>query len=203
MQTLIFVFIGYLSGSILYANVFSRLLRKNGILEKSKDKNPGTANAYMYGGFLCGTLTLIFDIGKGFLPVFCYLHMTERMLHTAGLSLVLAAPVIGHAFPLWNHFHGGKGIAVTFGCLLGLLPCREPLLWLIFFFLFFSIVLQINPHFYRTAVTYICTFVILVLLKMPGALCAGFALIMCVVLLRLHLSLEKREAFEVRVLWKH
>ena len=51
MQTIAFVLFGYLSGSVLYARIFSRLFGKEEMIEKSKDKNPGTANAFMYGGF--------------------------------------------------------------------------------------------------------------------------------------------------------
>lgn len=203
MRTLIFILLGYLSGSVLYANVFSKILGKSGILERSRDQNPGTANAYLYGGFLCGTLTLIFDVGKGVLPVFWYLRMPGSMLSAAGFSLVLAAPVLGHVFPAWRHFRGGKGIAVTFGCLLGLTPYKEPVLWLAFFFVFFSTVLQIKSHFHRTAVTYLCTFAALVLVGQPGVICAGFGVMMCAVLWRLHCSLEERESFKVRVLWRH
>ena len=203
MRTLLFISLGYLSGSVLYANVFSRLLGKGSIVEKSRDHNPGTTNAYLYGGFLCGTLTLIFDIAKGILPVYCYFRTPGQMLHAAGLALVLAAPVLGHAFPVWRHFQGGKGIAVSFGCLLGLVPYKEPLLWLAFFFVFVSTVFQIRSHFRRTAATDLCTFAALLLVGEPGVICAGFGVIMCAVLLRLHLSVEERERFEVSILWKH
>ena len=72
-----FIWLGYLSGSVLYARIFARLFRKEDMLEGSRDHNPGTANAFMYGGFWCGFLTLICDLGKGFLPVYLFiLHST-------------------------------------------------------------------------------------------------------------------------------
>ena len=59
------ILLGYLSGSILFARVSMALLHKGYILTASKDGNPGTANAFRYGGFLCGTLTLSGDLLKG------------------------------------------------------------------------------------------------------------------------------------------
>lgn len=90
----------------------------------------------MEGGFLCGTLTLLGDLAKGFLPVFCCVWTTSRLgiYMTAGLALVMTAPVIGHAFPVYHRFQGGKGIAVSFGSLLGLFPDLRPALVLAAFF---------------------------------------------------------------------
>ncbi len=120
-KTIIFIFLGYFSGSILYANLFARMFKKNHMLEQSKDHNPGAANAFLYGGFWCGSFTLLFDLLKGFVPVFLFMQYgTASATHPFLIVLVIAAPVIGHIFPLFNHFQGGKGIAVTFGCLAGL-----------------------------------------------------------------------------------
>ena len=71
IRTFLFFAFGYFSGSILFARVYAALFNKD-IIENSKDKNPGAANAFMHGGMLCGTLTLIGDILKGFLPVFLF-----------------------------------------------------------------------------------------------------------------------------------
>ena len=49
MRTCLYILIGYLSGSILFANVFSTLFHEKGAIEESKDKNPGTANAFCTG----------------------------------------------------------------------------------------------------------------------------------------------------------
>ena len=127
--TIVFIILGYMSGSVLYADLFGSLFGKKELYQNSADKNPGTANAYIYGGFWCGTLTLIFDLLKGFLPVFLYLQLAPEP-ESWGLALVISAPVIGHIFPLFNKFHGGKGIAATFGCLLGLFPYLKPVICL-------------------------------------------------------------------------
>ena len=52
VRAAMFAVLGYLSGSVLYARVFARLFRKENMLEQSRDQNPGTANAFLYGGFL-------------------------------------------------------------------------------------------------------------------------------------------------------
>ena len=91
---ILFAALGYLSGSILYANVFGRIGGKKDLYRESSDQNPGTANAYKYGGFWCGTLTLLCDLAKGFLPVFLYTHFFQ-VQPTWELSVVLAAPDIG------------------------------------------------------------------------------------------------------------
>ena len=137
-RTLLYTILGYLSGSLLFAKFFSRLLDGEDVTAESPDKNPGVYNAFLYGGKFCGILTLCCDLLKGFFPVYLYSRAPDLSLFPAGngpaipvvsgggLALVLAAPVLGHIFPLWHRFRGGKGITVTFGVLLGLLPKAGP-----------------------------------------------------------------------------
>ena len=203
IKTIGFIFLGYLSGSVLYARIFAALIKKDIMIENSKDTNHGTAHAFMYGGFWCGLLTLIFDLAKGFLPVSCYFHQAGTMFpDVISSALIIAAPVIGHAFPVFFKFRGGKGIAVSFGCLLGLLPLWQPLIILAFFFILFSVVLRISPHFYRTFVSYISALVWMFFLVKEPVICIGFSLIVAVVIIKLIFSKEKRENPEVSLLWK-
>ena len=203
IKTIGFIFLGYLSGSVLYARIFAALFKKDNMIENSKDQNPGTANAFMYGGFWCGLLTLIFELAKGFLPVSFYIHQAgARFPEDISSALVIAAPVIGHAFPVFFKFRGGKGIAVSFGCLLGLLPLWQPLIILAFLFILFSVVLRISPHFYRTFVSYISALVCMFFLVKEPVICIGFSLIAAVVIIKLIFSKEKREKPEVSLLWK-
>ena len=126
IETIFYIGAGYLSGSILFAPVAARLFGKDEMIENSEDKNPGAFNAFHYGGFLCGLVALIGDILKGFIPVFLYFQDNFGMIWLPA-ALVLAAPVLGHAFPVFAHFQGGKGIAVSFGCLLTI---RRTELWI-------------------------------------------------------------------------
>ena len=51
MRDVWYILFGYLSGSILYARIFGELIAHRDITKQTKDKNPGTANAFMQGGF--------------------------------------------------------------------------------------------------------------------------------------------------------
>lgn len=201
-----FMILGYLTGSVLSARIFGRLFRHQDIISGTKDGNPGTANAFLEGGFLCGILTLIFDVLKGFLPVFLCVRLEPSQNPQPiefGLALVLCAPVLGHIFPLFYHFQGGKGIAVTFGCLLGLFPHIYGAEVLAFSFLFLSFIVRVTPHYLRTIAAYLLTMTLLLFAKERLALRIGFLMIGCLVLIRMHLSKEEKEACKVRVLWMH
>lgn len=197
-----FIIIGYLSGSVLFARICAKVLNKPEILRESKDGNPGTANAFQYGGFLCGVITLIGDLAKGFLPIYIFLKnggsFTRSLIPAA---LVFSAPVIGHAFPLYWHFQGGKGIAVTFGCLLAALPEYRPLLIFALLFVVFSTLLKITPHYSRTIVTYIAAMLMLIFTRCIPGIKIGFLIISAIVIWRMNMSKERREKGRLRVLW--
>ena len=198
-RTVVFTVLGYLSGSLLFARYWGKWCRGRNVVEESPDQNPGTFNAFQYGGFVCGTLTLCGDLLKGFLPVFLYCRERPWEL---GLALVLAAPVWGHVLPLYHGFRGGKGVAVTFGCLLGLLPKRRPLLLLAFVFLFFSLVVKITPNYHRTLAAYVAAAMGMVLFVPDPGVALGFGLISVVVIGKLLHSTERKESCKVGIVWK-
>ena len=204
MRTTLFLLLGYLSGSVLYARVFAHFFGKEDMLEESPDRNPGAANAFHYGGFLCGSLTLFFDLLKGFLPVFLFCHGAPAgWVSSFSISFVMAFPVIGHAFPLFFRFRGGKGIAVTFGCLLGLIPLWQPFVLLALFFILFSVVLVVTPNYYRTFAAFLCALCSVLIFSPSGAVATGFFIITSVVLFRMLLSKEEKEKMEVKFFWMH
>ena len=202
---LIFALAGYFAGSILFATLFGKLIKKD-ILSGTNDKNPGTANAFKEGGFRCGILTLVFDMLKGFLPAFLCIRFntcTDPAVNEIGMGLVFLAPVLGHMFPAFSHFRGGKGIATTFGMLWAFVPSIYPVATLAFWFILFSVIIIISPDFYKTLLVYFCvTLAFFIKAPFPG-LRLGFLLITIFVCLRFHLSREKREKFEVKFIWKH
>ena len=184
----LYILFGYLSGSVLYARLFGEWIAKKDITEESRDGNPGTSNAFLYGGFWCGMLTLCCDLLKGCLT----------------LSFVMAAPVIGHAYPVFSRFNGGKGIAASFGCLLGLLPLWwQPLAALAAAFLFFSLILRVSPHYHRTFLTYLVVMVAMMVFRIPAPVKFGFALHALTVGIKLVTSTEEKEKCEVKLLWRH
>ena len=201
---ILWAILGYLLGNILFAKVFGILFHCSDKILQCKDQNPGTANAFLAGGFFCGMLTLIGDMLKGFLPVFLYVQLFMKSdSPDPGLILVLAAPVIGHMFPLLYHFQGGKGIATAFGSLLGLSFDFGAVLTFAFYFVFFSIVLTVSPHFYRTLITYLLTAVTLFLRRHCLPVCLGYMLITITTTIRFHFSKEEKEPMKVRFLWMH
>ena len=90
-----FAIIGYLSGSILFARIVPKHLRGVDVVRLSDDGNPGTANAFAFAGPVVGSIVLFLELAKGFAPV----YLAAQRLDTANIafSLVLAAPVLGHA----------------------------------------------------------------------------------------------------------
>lgn len=202
LRTLIFTTIGYLSGSILFARLFGQILKKKDITLESPDQNPGTFNAFRNGGFLCGTLTLCGDLMKGFLPVFLYLR-TDAVAENIGLAFVLAAPVFGHILPVFHMFQGGKGIAVSFGCLLGLLPEYRPMVILAFFFLFFSLIVKVTPNYHKTFFTYLFSVIGMGIFVPNMSISFGFMLIAGLIMLKLLFSAEKKGKCRVKMVWKH
>ena len=98
MEYVVFCLLGYLFGSVTFGYLIPRLIKGVDVRALSSDGNPGTANAFLYGGVFCGILVLLADLGKGALPVFLaarHLDPEEKLF-----ALVMAAPVVGHAYPL-------------------------------------------------------------------------------------------------------
>ena len=144
MLYLFFTLLGFVLGSTLFAYWVPKIIRHVDIRELPADHNPGVANAFMYGGFFCGMLSLILELAKGFVPVFFGQHFLD--VHSLLFIPVLIAPVFGHAFPFFQKEKGGKAITASFGVLLGLFPEMRPAVYLAFFFIFFSDVPQVNGN---------------------------------------------------------
>ena len=70
MEYVVFCLLGYLFGSVTFGYLIPRLIKGVDVRALSSDGNPGTANAFLYGGVFCGILVLLADLGKGALPVF-------------------------------------------------------------------------------------------------------------------------------------
>jgi len=78
--------------------------------------NPGATNVLRLGGKLPAALTLIGDGLKGFLPVFIVALLID---HKPTIALVGLAAFLGHIYPVFFEFRGGKGVATALGALLG------------------------------------------------------------------------------------
>ncbi len=162
---LIYIVLGYLSGSVLYSELFMRWFRGKSLMEASANHNPGSSNAFIYGGFWVGAPSVACDILKGLVPV--ALFCRRFGMATPWLALAMAAPVLGHARSCFFDWQGGMCIATSFGVLLGLLPCGSPVVALAALYLALLLVPGID-----NSVRSIIAFVVLSILGIVGA-CIG------------------------------
>ena len=114
--SLILIIIAYLFGSISAAIIVCKVMGLPDPRTQGSN-NPGATNVLRIGGKKAAAITLIADMLKGFLPVFIALFLTsdERTL-----ALVAIAAFLGHLYPLFFGFKGGKGVATAFGAILGI-----------------------------------------------------------------------------------
>ncbi|MBI5920608.1 MAG: glycerol-3-phosphate 1-O-acyltransferase PlsY [Betaproteobacteria bacterium] len=116
MTLAIFTTLGYLLGSIPFAVIVSRSF---GLADPRSfgSGNPGATNVLRTGNKLAALLTLLGDAAKGWLAVWLASRYGTETVLIAATGL---AAFLGHVFPLFLKFHGGKGVATAFGVLLGL-----------------------------------------------------------------------------------
>ena len=106
---------GYLVGSLSFAVIVSRVM---GLSDPRSygSKNPGATNVLRSGSKLAAVLTLLLDAIKGWLPVFLVQHYGAAYGLEAGTAaLVGVAAFLGHVYPVFFRFQGGKGVATAMG----------------------------------------------------------------------------------------
>ena len=118
IAVIIFGVISYIIGSLSSAIIVCQFLglpdpRKQGSM------NPGTTNVLRIGGKSAAFITLVGDILKGFIPVLIG-HLIG--ISGIGLGVIALAAFLGHLFPIFFKFQGGKGVATSFGAILALSP---------------------------------------------------------------------------------
>lgn len=117
--------ISYALGSIPFGYILSHFVGNRDIRAHGSG-NIGATNVYRTGGKLLAFLTLLGDALKGVLPFYFFPTTDPRLL--------LATVVIGHVFPVWLKFKGGKGVATALGALLAGFPLvgsSVSVLWLL------------------------------------------------------------------------
>jgi len=104
----------YLLGSVSSAVLICRLF---GLSDprKAGSGNPGTTNVYRLGGRIPALLTLVFDVLKGTIPVWGSYFLGIEPLY---LGLIAVAACLGHIYPLFFRFKGGKAVATALGAML-------------------------------------------------------------------------------------
>ncbi len=125
-------FLSYISGSIPFGLILTNLFLKKDI-RKIGSKNIGATNVLRTGNKFIAILTLLLDVLKGVAPVLVTNYYYPNLIY---LSALMA--LIGHIFPIWLKFKGGKGVATYLGIIfvlsinLGLLFC---FVWLLIAFI--------------------------------------------------------------------
>jgi glycerol-3-phosphate acyltransferase PlsY len=122
LASLAAIVVAYLIGSLSFGVIFSRLL---GLADPRSygSGNPGATNVLRSGHKTAAILTLVFDTLKGFVPVMLVLLFGERAgLGQATAAWVGLATFVGHVWPAFFHFKGGKGVATAAGVLMALNP---------------------------------------------------------------------------------
>lgn len=122
LQQVLVIAVAYLIGSISFAMVFSRVFRLADPRTYGSG-NPGATNVLRSGNKKAAILTLIFDALKGWLPVWwTRTHGVEYGFTETTIALVALAAFIGHLYPVYHRFRGGKGVATALGVLVGIHP---------------------------------------------------------------------------------
>lgn len=109
--------VAYALGSIPFGLLIVKA-RGGEDIRKRGSGNIGAANVARVAGAVAGILTLLMDAGKGYLAV----RLAARWSHGSARWMIVAAvaAVLGHIFPVWLRFRGGKGVATALGALLPL-----------------------------------------------------------------------------------
>ncbi len=131
VKIILIVVVSYLAGNINFAVILSRI--KHGDIRKSGSGNPGTMNVIRSYGKVVGALCLVLDAFKAAVPAFFFwwLLAGEPCAQDDKLGLYISglSTVVGHIWPVFMKFKGGKGIA----CIIGVSLVATPVVTLIAF----------------------------------------------------------------------
>ena len=129
VELFLIILVSYLFGSIPFGLLLTKIFLKKDIREIGSG-NIGATNVLRAGNKILGYSTLVFDILKAVLPILYIKFFMSDYLYISALSIF-----IGHVFPIWLKFKGGKGVASY----LGILCCLDIFTALIFGVVWISI----------------------------------------------------------------
>ena len=119
---LLAVLVGYAIGSLSFAVIVSRVMGLNDPRTYGS-KNPGATNVLRSGSKAAAVVTLLLDAMKGWLPVMLVRWFGKPYgLEEGTLAMVGLAAFLGHLYPVFFRFVGGKGVATALGVLVGISP---------------------------------------------------------------------------------
>ena len=119
-------FVAYLLGSVPFGYLLVRLVRKEDIRSVGSG-NIGATNVLRSGAKGLGMLTFVLDAFKGYIAVAAGLWLLHPgwlapIPSESAAAIAALAAIVGHVFPVWLRFRGGKGVATAFGALAALVP---------------------------------------------------------------------------------
>ena len=126
MNSPLFVVVtSYLLGSIPFGYLIVKMRDSHDIRDQGSG-NIGAANVARHAGLAAGLLTLFLDAAKGYAAVLMANRLSHGENSTRWMMAAAIAAVVGHMFPVWLGFKGGKGVATSLGVFIPL--CREAVL---------------------------------------------------------------------------
>ena len=135
MNEPILVLIAYLIGSIPTSVWISKAIFNIDIRDYGSG-NPGATNTFRVLGSKWGSIVMIVDVTKGIIATSLYIlipyYLTNELARTNFMIVLGLASVIGHIFPIWAGFRGGKGVATILGMALAIQPIVALLCLLVF-----------------------------------------------------------------------
>lgn len=139
MSTLLFILLAYLLGSIPTAVWVGKSWYAIDVREYGS-KNAGATNTFRVLGKKPGIIVLIIDIIKGaiasLLPFYFYTGTTDQVVNLQIITSIVA--VVGHVFPCFANFKGGKGVATSLGVIIGLHPAAAGICMAVFLLVFLT-----------------------------------------------------------------
>ncbi len=167
-----FVFlISYAIGSIPFGLLLSFFFKKTDPRLKGS-KNIGATNIARLSGWKIGLLTLVLDVSKSYFTIVFFINKGEY------LNYAMISVILGHLFPVWLKFRGGKGVAVFIGILTAykiFIGIVFLLIWLIIAFLF---------KFSSLAALFACSSVLVILLLTKDSELLTFLIIITIIFLK-------------------
>ena len=181
MITLLCALVAYLIGSLSFGIIASRWL---GLPDPRTygSGNPGATNVLRSGRKTAAIVTLIGDCAKGLVAVVVARHFaTQSGAGEAAISATGVAVFLGHLYPLYFHFKGGKGVATALGVLLGFSPWLALLATAVF-----GVVVVVSRYVSLASVVAAVTSAVLALLMLGWGTMAGAVVLVAALVLWRH-----------------
>lgn len=187
----LFFSLAYICGSFSSAVVVCQVFRLPDPRHTGSN-NPGTTNVYRIGGRIPAVITLVLDVLKGVIPIWA---ATAFHFDPLALGLVGFFACLGHMFPLFFQFSGGKGVATALGALIAISPGLSLFLvssWLIAVF--------VSGYSSLGAIISICLAPLLISFLAPQYL-VSILMIVALILIRHHQNIRRLIAGEESKIW--